>query len=422
MGQNEFAELEKRLLARFQSMIQKEIEPLKNDIKEMKMEQSQSVNSVTLENSEAISRKFQQSEEKHKRLQDRISYLEDQLLEKNIIFQGIYETEFEEYKDIKTQAVKAIAETMNGETEEEKKQSTRDTLIESIERMGRYNPLRTRPVKVSFTEKKDVDNLFKNRKKLTKGVFIDTEYSKATEKERRTLRPIIKAARRIDKFKGICKMEGPNFVLDGKKYHRQNLHTLPIELDLSKVTNNEVHAFFGKLNPLSNFHLCKFTVNNDEFHSSEQWIQSRKAEFCKDRITKNRIMNSEDPLDSKEITRDITNFNRRAWLDQAEEICYLGIKEKFLQNEDLMDALQKTENKTLIETSFDSDWGRGIPLSNENCLYRNKWKSEGILGRILMQIRKEINNTNASDEENISEFEGSGNNEAHMSLISGNSA
>ena len=148
LGQNGFAELEKRLLAGFESMIQKEIEPLKNDIKEMKIEQSRSVNSLTLENSEAISRKFQMNEEKQKKLQDRISYLEDQLLEKNIIFQGIYETEFEEYKDIKTQVVKAIAETMNGETEEEKKQSARDTSIESIERMGRYNPFRTRPVKL----------------------------------------------------------------------------------------------------------------------------------------------------------------------------------------------------------------------------------------------------------------------------------
>ena len=278
---------------------------------------------------------------------------------------------------------------MNGETEEEKKQSAKDTSIDSIERMGRYNPLRTRPVKVKFTEKKDVDNLFKNRKKLPKGIFIDKEYSKSTEKERRTLRPIIKAARRIDKFKGICKMEGPNFVLDGKKYHRQNLHTLPNELDPSKVTsrsNDETHAFFGELNPLSNFHLCKFTIDNEEFHSSEQWIQSRKAEFCKDKLTMNRIMNSEDALDSKEIARDISNFNQRAWLDQAEEICYLGIKEKFLQNKALMDTLLQTENKTLVKASFDSDWGTGIPLSNGNCLDRSKWKSEGILGRILMRI------------------------------------
>ena len=209
--------LKKRLLAGFESMIQKEIEPLKNDIKEIKIEQSRNANNLVLGNSARIARKFQQNEEKHKKLQDRISYLEDQLLKKNIIFQGIYETEFEETKDIKTQVVTAISETMSGSTEDEKRKNAKETSIESIERMGRYNPLRIRPVKVKFTDKKDVDNLFKNRKKLPRGIFIDKEYSKSTEKERRIMRPIIKAARRIDKFKGICKLEGPNFVLDGKK-------------------------------------------------------------------------------------------------------------------------------------------------------------------------------------------------------------
>ena len=41
-------------------------------------------------------------EEKHRKLQDRISFLEDQLVEKNVIFQGILESEYEDTKDIKT--------------------------------------------------------------------------------------------------------------------------------------------------------------------------------------------------------------------------------------------------------------------------------------------------------------------------------
>ena len=179
-------------------------------------------------------------------------------------------------------------------------------------------------------------------------------------------------------------MEGPNFVLDRKKYHRHNLHTLPSELEPSKVTSksdDEVHAFFGELNPLSNFHPCKFTVGNEEFHSSKQWIQSRKAELCGDMIAKNRIMKSEDAQDSKEIARDINNFDRREWLNHTEEMCYEGIKEKFLQNEALLNSLLRTENKILIEASFDNDWGTGIPLGNRDCLNKNKWKTEGILGR-----------------------------------------
>ena len=138
---SDLVELEKRLLAGFALMIQKEIEPLKSDIKEIKDEQRFNIPSNSLGNCAAITRKFNQTEEKHRKLQDRISFLEDQLLEKNVIFQGILESEYEDIKDIKTGIVKAIANTMHGETEEDKTKSAGDTSIESVERMGKYNPL-----------------------------------------------------------------------------------------------------------------------------------------------------------------------------------------------------------------------------------------------------------------------------------------
>ena len=216
---SDLAELENRLLAGFASMIKKEIEPLKQDIKEIKEEQRLNIPTSSLGSHEAITRKFNQMDEKHRKLQDRISFLEDQLLEKNVIFQGILESEYEDIKDIKTGVVKAIASTMTGESEEERKTNAGQTSIETVERMGKYNPMRTRPVKVKFSEKKDVDDLFKNRKKLPKGIYIDKEYSKSTEKERHLLRPMIKAARRLDKYKGVCHLEGPQLVIEGKHYH-----------------------------------------------------------------------------------------------------------------------------------------------------------------------------------------------------------
>ena len=57
---SELAELEKRLLEGFASMIQKEIEPLKNDIKEIKEEQRLNIPSNSLGNCAAITRKFNQ--------------------------------------------------------------------------------------------------------------------------------------------------------------------------------------------------------------------------------------------------------------------------------------------------------------------------------------------------------------------------
>ena len=138
---SDLAELEKRLLAGFAVMIQKEIEPLKSDIKEIKEEQRFNIPVNSTESCESITRKFNQTDEKHRKLQDRISFLEDQLLEKNVIFQGILESEYEDTKDIKTGIVKAIANTMQGETDEEKTKSAGDTSIASVERMGKYNPL-----------------------------------------------------------------------------------------------------------------------------------------------------------------------------------------------------------------------------------------------------------------------------------------
>ena len=112
-----------------------------------------------------------------------------------MIFQGIHEEEYEDRSDIKVQVVKALTHTMEGDDFEAKKTPAGQTSIDSVERVGKFNPLRARPVKVKFLEKKDVDHLFKNRKQLPRGVFIDKEYSRTTEKERRLLRPVLNVAR-----------------------------------------------------------------------------------------------------------------------------------------------------------------------------------------------------------------------------------
>ena len=328
-------------------------------------------------------------------METRLSQIEDQLLERNLIFQGILETEFEDRSDIKIQVIKAIAPIMNGESEEEQKKNASNSSIESVERLGKYNPQRTRPVKVKFGNKSDVDHLLRNKKRLPKDVYIDKEYSKATEKERRILRPILKAARRIEKYKTKCRMEGTHVVIDGKHYHRDNLHTLPDELNTFDVTSNsnkECLGFFGELHPFSNFHPCQFICEGEEFNSSEQFIQWKKACYFKDYLASTRILNCEDAMDSKDISRDIKNFDRKSWNEVAEEICYEGVKQKFLQNQHLLEALVKTGEKTLIESSYDDVWGTGVPLSNKSCLVKENWKSTGILGRILMNIRDSINN------------------------------
>ena len=89
-------------------------------------------------------------------------------------------------------------------------------------------------------------------------------------------------------------------------------------------------------------------------------------------------------MDSKEISMDITNFNKREWSRVTEELWYPGIREKFFQNPGLMAALLNTRTKQLVESSYNDLWGTGIPMSNPNALDDTKWKSP-------RTIREDIN-------------------------------
>ena len=388
--------LKKQLFAGFESMI----EPLKKDIKKLQDDQKidKSVLSV-----ETVNRKFQRNEMKEKKIEDRLSLIEDQLLEKNLIFQGIFESEFEDVNDIKGHLIRAISNTMPGEDIDEKRTNAKCTSIDHIERIGRYNPQCQRPVKVKFTDKSDVDHLLKNKRKLPEGVYVDREYSKTTEKERRLLCPVIKAARKMKKYHKKCRMEGTHIVLDGTHYYRENIHTLPPELSAEKVTsetNDEAMAFFGELNPLSNFHPCSFEFEGETFHSSEQLIQMKKAELFGDDIARERILNSTDAQDSKEIAMDITNYSKTQWNTAAEEMCYEGIRQKYVQNPKLYSYLLDTGNKTIVEATYDETWGTGKPLGNIHCLNPAKWTSVGILGKILMRIRDSTYEDSTDTEDN----------------------
>ena len=161
-------------------------------------------------------------------------------------------------------------------------------------------------------------------------------------------------------------------------------------MDVTSRTNEEMLAFFGELNPLSNFHPCKFTLEGETFNSSEQYIQWTKAKYSKDSIAMDRIMNCEDAADCKEVSRDITNLDRIGWANSAESLCYHGIRAKFTQNEHLLDKLLDTGDKTLVEASYNEIWGTGQPLGSRDCLCQTKWKSIGILGKILMRIRNDL--------------------------------
>ena len=88
----------------------------------------------------------------------------------------------------------------------------------------------------------------------------------------------------------------------------------------------------------------------------------KKTEFFKDKIAKEHILCCEDAMDSKEISKDMTNYNKHERSKAAEELCTPGIRAKIFQNPGLMAALLNTGTKNLVESSYDDLWGLEFPF------------------------------------------------------------
>ena len=72
-----------------------------------------------------------------------------------------------------------------------------------------------------------------------------------------------------------------------------------------------------------------------------------------------------------------------------------------------MAALLNTGTKNLVESSYDDLWGTRIPLSDPAVLDESRWKTVGLLRKMLMSVRSEklaiiSENEEVSMEESVS--------------------
>ena len=98
-------------------------------------------------------------------------------------------------------------------------------------------------------------------------------------------------------LKDKSKLEDEFLVLNGIKYGLNDVHKLPEEMAAYKSaqkSNDNTLAFHGEFSPFSNFHSCLFTINQQTFHSAEQFLQYQKALMFRDSVTAKQILSCED--------------------------------------------------------------------------------------------------------------------------------
>ena len=141
----------------------------------------------------------------------------------------------------------------------------------------------------------------------------------------------------------------------------------------------------------SNWYPSEFVVDDIPFSSMEQYMMYEKAILFEDHITAEKILETDDVAEIKALGRIVCNFDDEVWEKKREEIVYRGLSEKFRQNPQLAEKMEKTGEEIIAECAVkDRIWGIGLSMKDKTRFNIEKWRGKNLLGKILMQVRTDI--------------------------------
>ena len=142
---------------------------------------------------------------------------------------------------------------------------------------------------------------------------------------------------------------------------------------------------------LSNWYLSDFNVDGIQYSSMEQYMMYQKACGFNDMDIANKILNTNDVKEIKQLGRLVQGYNENCWSGIRQLIVYDGLQKKFLQNEELKKMLLGTKDAVLAECAVrDRIWGIGLSMTDGSRFDRDKWRGQNLLGYSLMMVRKKI--------------------------------
>ena len=258
---------------------------------------------------------------------------------------------------------------------------------------------RPRKVLIKFMSHSDREEIFKLKSNLRNtGLFLEEHLPDSYEKKRKPLYNIAKIARSKGRLTGKmikATVKEDYLLLDGKKYTADNLDSLPPQFEDAKnhclITPQQV-SFLGFRCPLSNFYPCQFRYNEENFTSSEQFIQLTKAKrFPGNEYLQNQIKSTHDPNKIKNLGQRVRNFSEQVWRTEAVKLLYPGLEAKFRTCEAARKFLLNTGDRLIVEASqSDTLFGVGQAVTSASILNPDTFVGKNIQGSMLMTIRDSI--------------------------------
>ena len=160
--------------------------------------------------------------------------------------------------------------------------------------------------------------------------------------------------------------------------------------DGSRVGEN-IFCFMTEKSPLSNFNMkYPIQINGTTYSCNEQYIQSQKSDLFGDNRAKARIMASNDPREMKDIGRRIRGYVDSEWKAQTDEVIMECLRRKVYDHKAVQDYLLSTGDKIIGEATPDRHFGIGLHIGDSRVLNYDEWQGRNLMGRSLMEIRREI--------------------------------
>jgi len=164
-----------------------------------------------------------------------------------------------------------------------------------------------------------------------------------------------------------------------------------VERELPEALGGPMMLFNSGFSTFSNFYLCPFTVNGIHYKTTEQYYQSEKADYFGDYIKAAQIRSEARPSKCKRLGGEIRNFDKDIWEGVARTVMLRGVYAKFRQNYVARQKLLDTGDALLVEaTPYDTYWGSGLHISDNDHKDQEKWRGSNHLGTILMTVRENI--------------------------------
>lgn len=131
-----------------------------------------------------------------------------------------------------------------------------------------------------------------------------------------------------------------------------------------------------------------FTAQGIYYNCAEQYMMAQKALLFDDKVTYDKIMNTNDPKIQKSLGRGVSGFDPVIWGANAQTIVFNGNYAKFFEpkNQEALLVLIGTKGHKIVEASpYDTVWGIGISVADAEA--GKPWQGKNWLGEAIERVR-----------------------------------